>query len=45
MPQTVAYLEKVLKATVEPVTDPAVRVDVIVITAPDTPKIIAPNAP
>ncbi|MCU0504956.1 MAG: LCP family protein, partial [Chloroflexi bacterium] len=30
MPQTVAYLEKVLKATVEPVTDPAVRVDVIV---------------
>jgi LCP family protein required for cell wall assembly len=45
MPQTVAYLEKVLKATVEPVTDPAVRVDVIVITGPDTPKIVAPNAP
>ncbi len=45
MPQTIAYLEKVLKVTVEPVTDPAVRVDVIVITAPDTPKLQAPNAP
>jgi LCP family protein required for cell wall assembly len=45
MPQTVAYLEKVLKVTVEPVTDPAVRADVIVITAPDTPKLQAPNAP
>jgi LCP family protein required for cell wall assembly len=45
LPKTIAYLEKALKTTVEPVTDPAVRVDVIVITAPDTPKLQAPNAP
>ena len=45
LPRTIAYLEKALKTTVEPVTDPAVRVDVIVITAPDTPKLQAPNAP
>ena len=45
MPQTMAYLEKTLGVTPELVEDTAVRVDVIVITAPDTPKLQAPNAP
>jgi LCP family protein required for cell wall assembly len=45
LPQTVAYLKKTFGVAPEPVSDPAVRVDVIVITAPDTPKIQAPNAP
>ncbi len=45
MPQTVAYLKKTFGVTPELLEDPAVHVDVIVITAPDTPKLQAPNAP
>jgi hypothetical protein len=45
MPQTMAYLEKTFGVTPELVDDASVHVDVIVITAPDTPKIQAPNAP
>ena len=43
--QTLAYLTKTFGVTPEPVTDPAVRVDLIVVTAPDTPKLAPPNAP
>jgi hypothetical protein len=42
MPQTIAYLEQVLKTTVETATDPAVHVDILVTTAPDTPDLEAP---
>jgi LCP family protein required for cell wall assembly len=45
LPQTLAYLEKTLGVKPELVDDASVHVDVIVITAPDTPKIQAPNAP
>jgi hypothetical protein len=45
LPQTLAYLEKTLGVKPELVDDTSVRADVIVITAPDTPKIQAPNAP
>jgi hypothetical protein len=43
--QTLAYLTKTFGVTPEPVTDPAVRVDLIVVTASDTPKLAPPNAP
>lgn len=45
LPQTIAYLTKTFGVAPALVSDPAVRVDVIVITAPDTPKLRAPNAP
>ena len=43
--QTIAYLKATFGVTPTPVTDPAVRVDVIVVTAPDTPTLAPPNAP
>jgi polyisoprenyl-teichoic acid--peptidoglycan teichoic acid transferase len=45
LPQTIAYLEKTFGVQTEAVTDPAVRVDVILTTGPDTPKLTTPNAP
>jgi hypothetical protein len=44
-PLTLAALQKVFGVTVTPVTDPAVRVDFIVITADSTPELTAPPAP
>ena len=43
--QTIAYLKATFGVTPTPVTDPAIRVDVIVVTAPDTPTLAPPNAP
>jgi LCP family protein required for cell wall assembly len=45
MPLTVAALEQQLGVTVEPVTDPSVRVDFVVITGRTTPQLTPPPAP
>jgi LCP family protein required for cell wall assembly len=44
-PLTVAALQQVFGVTVEPVTDPLVRVDFIVITGRQTPTLTAPPVP
>lgn len=45
LPQTLAYLKKTFGVEPQLVTDPKVHVDVVVTTAPGTPKLQAPNAP
>lgn len=45
LPLTLAALEQVFGVTVEPVTDPAVRVDFVVITGDATPELTPPPAP
>lgn len=45
LPQTLAYLRKTFGVEPQLVADPKVHVDVIVITAPSTPRLQAPNAP
>lgn len=45
MPETMKLLEAVFGVQVTPVTDPTVRVDVIVTTSPQTPDLTPPPAP
>jgi LCP family protein required for cell wall assembly len=45
IPATIAALETVFGVTVTPVTDPAIRVDVIVTTAKSTPDLTPPPQP
>jgi LCP family protein required for cell wall assembly len=42
-PQTIAFLEKALKTTAVPRTDPSARVDIAVTVATDTPKLTPPR--
>lgn len=45
LPKTIALLERLFKVTAEPLTDPAMRADVVVIVGTRTPKLEAPQAP
>ena len=42
MPETIAYLEKVLGLTVTTATDPKVTADIVVTLGKDAPKLEAP---
>ncbi len=44
-PLTIAALQEVFGVTVIPVVDATINVDVVIITAPDTPQLTAPPAP